>query len=543
MEPINPKKNTPLSRRSFLQFSSVAATAATFRLAPTTSAAATAPTEAKSLQEIGSRRELFVDDHLIERMTGRAELRLHHPQPREIVLEHDAPWEGSGSAYHSIFKDGDLYRLYYKAWHLEGSKQNPYTGDADAHRLCYAESDDGIRWRKPDLGLFEYQGSKANNIVIPSGPWGGMHLSAAESAVLRDENPNAPADARYKALVRSRKPFGLIAFKSADAIRWTPMSEKPIITNGAFDSQNLAFWDAERNEYRAYWRFFTEGVANESTWKVSGYRGIRTATSKDFMTWGPSEDVSYPGVAPEVHLYTNQIKPYHRAPHLFVGFPMHYVDRGWTDSVRSLPELENRQLRASVNPRYGTAISDSMLMTSRDGVRFKRWEEAFLRPGIEREGTWNYGHQCLAWHLVETPSALDGGAPNELSFYAVESYWTGKSSTLRRYTLRLDGFVSIYAPFTGGEVVTRPLRFAGAALKLNFSSAAAGGIRVEIQNEEGRPIPGHTLDQSQPIYGDALDRKVTWKKGSDVSALQGRPVRLRFVLQDADLFALRFGEA
>jgi hypothetical protein len=219
---------------------------------------------------------------------------------------------------------------------------------------------------------------------------------------------------------------------------------------------------------------------------------------------------------------------------------MRYVDRGWTDSARALPELPNRQLRATVNQRYGTAVSDSLLMTSRDGVNFNRWDESFLRPGIEREGTWNYGHQCLAWHMVETASALDGGAPAELSFYAVESYWTGRSSTLRRHTLRLDGFASVNAPAQSGEMLTRPVRFTGAALKLNFSTSAAGGIRVEIQDEAGRAVPGFSLGDSEVVYGDALDRTVTWRNGADLSALQGRPVRLRFVLQDADLFALRF---
>ena len=534
---MNPSPLPPLSRRSFLQLSGLACTAASLRWVPAARAEA-AP--AKPVEDIGARRELWIDDRLIERLSGRAERRLHHPQPQEIVIEHDAPWEGGGSGYHSLFKDGDLYRLYYKAWQLEGSPKNPYTGDADAHRLCYAESTDGIHWRKPELGLVDYQGSKANNIVIPSGWMGGLHLSAAEASVFKDDNPAAPAEARYKALVRSRNPWGLIAFKSADGLRWTPLSEKPIITDGAFDSQNLAFWDAERGEYRAYWRYFTEGVTNETTWKTGGYRRIRTARSSDFLHWSPYEDVSFPAATREVHLYTNQIKPYHRAPHLFIGLPMHYVDRGWSDSMRALPELENRQRRATVNPRYGTAVSDSLLITSRDGVRFERWEEAFLRPGIERDGTWNYGHQCLAWHIVETASGLAGGAPSELSFYAVERYWSGQGSRLRRHTLRLDGFVSIYAPVAGGEILTRPLRFTGATLKLNFSSTAAGGILVEIQDETGRPIPGHALEDSQVVYGDALDRTVTWKHGADVSALQDRPVRLRFVLQDADLFALRF---
>ena len=535
-----------LSRRSFIQLSGLVCTAATLQLPTAAQAAASAtakPEETKSVEDIGSRRELFVDDHLIERLTGCAELRLHHPQPREIVIEHDAPWEGSGSGYHSLFKDGDLYRLYYKAWHLEGSKKNPYTGDADAHRLCYAESRDGITWRKPELGLVDYEGSKANNIVIPSGWMGEMHLSAAEAAVFKDENPAAPPDARYKALVRCRKPWGLIAFKSGDGVRWAPLSENPVITEGAFDSQNLAFWDAARGEYRAYWRYFTEGITNETTWKMGGYRGIRTATSKDFIQWSAPVDVGFPGATREVHLYTNQIKPYHRAPHIFIGLPMRYVDRGWTDSARALPELPNRQLRATVNQRYGTAVSDSLLISSRDGVSFNRWDEAFLRPGIEREGTWNYGHQCLAWHMVETASALDGGAPTELSFYAVESYWTGRSSTLRRHTLRLDGFVSVNAPSRGGELLTRPLRFTGGELRLNFSTSAAGSIRVEIQDEAGRPLPGHGLEECEVIYGDTLDRRVAWKQGADVSALQGRPVRLRFVLEDADLFSLWFAPA
>ncbi len=109
--------------------------------------------------------------------------------------------------------------------------------------------------------------------------------------------------------------------------------------------------------------------------------------------------------------------------------------------MKALPERENRENRAGASTRYGTAVTDALLMASRDGVKFRRWNESFLRPGIERDGTWNYGHQYLAWHLVETKSALDA-APAELSLYATESYWTGSSSLLRRYTLRLDGFVS-----------------------------------------------------------------------------------------------------
>jgi hypothetical protein len=487
--------------------------------------------------DIGSRRELFVDDFLIDRLSGSAQLRLQHPEPKEIVLTHDEPWEGSGSGYHSIFQDGDRYRMYYKSWQLTVTPGKVNTGE---HPLfcCYAESDDGIHWRKPNLGLHEFRGSKANNIVLLGGSPGMTDVDPGHPAVFKDENPAASEDARYKAIVRSSGPHGLLALKSPDGIHWSLMSETPVITDGAFDSQNLAFWDAERGEYRAYWRIFTAGVTEKGNWKPAGIRAIRTATSQDFLHWSAQADLKYTD-SPAEELYTNQVKPYPRAPHILLGFPTRYLDRGWSDSMKALPESENREWRAKANGRYGTAITEALFMAGRDGVTFKRWNEAFLRPGIERPGTWNYGQQYVGWHVLETKSAFEG-APDELSLYATESYWTGKSSALRRYTLRLDGFVSVNASKKGGELVTKPLKFSGDSLAINFSSSAAGGVRVELQNSAGQAIPGFALDDCPPIFGDALARPVAWKAGGDVSALAGQPVRLRFVLQDADLFAFQF---
>lgn len=526
------KTSASFSRRDFLSRSFAAAVAlplAAHRAVAANSSAAIA---------IGSRRELFVDDFLIQKLAGKAGLRLHHPEPKEIALVHDAPWEGSGSGYHSVFQDGKLYRMYYKAWHLD--VQPPGKVNTGSHPLycCYAESDDGIRWRKPEVGLHGFKGSKKNNIVMVPGKAGSAVADPGHPAVFKDENPDAPADARYKAIIRSAKPHGLLAFKSPDGVRWTPMSDGPVITQGAFDSQNLAFWDPVRREYRAYWRIFTAGVADGTTWKPSGVRAIRTATSKDFLNWDHQADVRYVD-SPAEHLYTNQIKPYHRAPHVFIGFPTRYIERGWSDSMRALPELEHREWRAKASLRYGTAITEGLLMASRDGVKFKRWNDAFMRPGIERQGTWHYGHQYIAWHLVETRSAL-AGAPDELSLYAGENYWTGNSSELRRYTLRLDGFVSVSAPMSGGELVTKPFTFIGNKLTLNFATSAAGDLRVEIQDANGKPLPGFALDDCPPIFGDAIERAVTWKNGGDVSALVGKPVRLRFTLKDADLYAFQF---
>lgn len=478
---------------------------------------------------MGGRRELFVDGFLVEQLSGAADLRIHEPRPREVAIVHDAPWEGTSSGYHTVFQDGDLYRMYYRGWQLDVENGVLRTGHPPV--ACYAESRDGIRWSKPELGLMEFEGSKRNNIILQG-------LGTHNFAPFKDENPACPEEARYKAVAGIKAEGGMFAFRSADGIRWQLMREEPIITNGAFDSHNLAFWDPTIGAYRAYWRTFTAGTTTKENWSPAGFRAVRTAVSDDFLNWRDEADLRYVD-SPEEHLYTSQVAPYFRAPHILIGFPNRYIERGWSPSMRALVDAENRRLRAAAHERYGTGLSEGLLMAGRDGVLFKRWNEAFLRPGIERPGTWQYGQHYIAWHAVETQSSLPG-APAELSLYATEDYWHGEGVKLRRYTLRLDGFVSVHAPAAGGELRTRPFTFTGSRLLLNFATSAAGGIQVEVQDAEGHPIEGFSQQDCPPQFGDTIERPVTWKKGSDLSALAGKPVRLRFVLRDADLYAQRF---
>ena len=480
--------------------------------------------------EIGSRRELFVDSHIIDQITGKADLRLHHQVPREVSIVHDAPWEGTSSGYHSVFKDGDLYRMYYRGLHLQVSEGKISTGKHKPY-YCYAESADGIHWKRPELGIVEFNGSKKNNIILEG-------IGVHNFSPFKDDNPNCAADAKYKGIGGLQHEGGLHAFKSADGVHWSLLSEKPVITVGAFDSQNLAFFDKTIGKYRAYYRIFTGGTTTKKVWKPSGIRAIRTATSDDFIHWSNEADLTYED-SPDDELYTNQIKPYHRAPHILIGIPTRYVERGWSPSMKALPELKNRELRSSAHQRYGTGITEGLLMASRDGVKFKRWNEAFLQPGIGRDGTWQYGQHYAAWHVVETASALPG-APNELSIYSTEGYWHGNGGTLRRYTLRLDGFVSAYAPMKGGELLTKPIIFDGSKLEINFATSAAGSIKVEIQNADGVPFTGNSFVDCPEHYGDNVAGIITWKNGADVSSLIGKPVRLKFKLKDAHLYSFRF---
>ena len=104
----------------------------------------------------------------------------------------------------------------------------------------------------------------------------------------------------------------------------------------------------------------------------------------------------------------------------------------------------------------------------------------------------------------------------------------------------MAGFVSLQASYAGGEFTTKSLMFSGQRLALNYSTSAAGSLRVEIQDAAGTPVRGFTLDDCAEIFGDEIERVVTWTDGNDVSKLAGRPIRLRFALKDADLFALQF---
>jgi|GEM_PF-408411 len=440
--------------------------------------------------DIGCRLELFIDDFLIEQSKD-VNLTLHRPVCREVVIVHDKPWEGNTCGYHTVFKDGDLYRMYYRGW----SHDNKTQRQLHKAMVCYAQSSDGIHWKKPVLGLVEFNGCKENNIILKG-------IGSHNFTPFKDTNPNCAADKRYKAVARGEDEGSqqLFAFQSADGIHWRLMQSGPIITEGAFDSQNLTFWDAVRNEYRCYFRDFHAGV-----------RDIKTSTSRDFIHWTKPLWLQYPGT-PKEHLYTNQIQPYYRAPHIFIGLPTRYIPQR-------------------------SSLTEGLLMTSRDGKTFHRWPEAIVRPGRNRD-KWNNRSNYIWLGMVETESSLPGGG-RELSLYSNERYYNGPGTKTRRYTYRIDGFVSVRARLSGGEFVTKPLVFAGSELVINFSTSAAGSVRAEIQDAQGHPLKGFAMADSAEIYGDEIEYRVKWKGDGDLSRLAGKAVRLRFILRDADLYSIR----
>ncbi|PYV11930.1 MAG: hypothetical protein DMG07_18130 [Acidobacteria bacterium] len=459
---------------------------------------------------LGARRELFVDDFLIDGLRGDARLVLHSPRVAEKVIAFDRPWEGATSGYAVVWKEGERFRMYYR-----GASQSGYTitsmlrpGESvipeHPPTTCYAESKDGIHWTKPSLALFDFKGSKENNIV-----W--MGEGSENFSPFLDSSPRAPDSERYKAVASDRvgeQPV-LAGFVSADGLHWKRLRPEPLLTDGKFDSLNVVFWDPLREQYVAVYRDFTAGV-----------RTIKYAESKDFRTWSAGQWGDF-GTAPMEHLYTNATVPYFRAPQIYLAFPRRFLP--WRNFYPDAPS---------------PGASDGVFMSSRDGLHWdRRFLESFIRPGTDPRN-WVQRANTPARGVVQT-------GPDEISLY-VERNRVFPTNYLERLVLRTDGFVSVHAGLAGGELVTKPFTFQGSQLMLNYATSAAGSIQLEVQDARGHPLPGFALEESPLIWGDQIDGGVSWRKPNSrtdpepLKRLAGLPVRLRFVLKDADLYALEF---
>src|SRR5262249_22401162 len=189
--------------------------------------------------------------------------------------------------------------------------------------------------------------------------------------------------------------------------------------------------------------------------------------------WSDWGSLDCPG-APREHLYTNAVQPYFRAPHVLVGFP-----------TRFLPATEQ---------------TEPTFMASRDGKVFRRYTEAVIPTTAPED---RGGNRCnyMAWGLVQLP-----GRDPEVSAFATEAYSTGAGARVRRFVHGLDGFVALHAGPEGGEAVSRPLRFDGGRLVVNARAAATGGVRVELQDADGRPLDGFAAPDCPEWRGDEVVR-------------------------------------
>lgn len=460
-------------------------------------------TSAAEVIDLGSRREMFVDKFLIEKMNG-AQLKMHEPHREGIALKFDKPWEGGWSCYVTVIKEGEKYRMFYRGLPIA-------TKDGSANEVvCYAESKDGAHWIKPSLGLFEVQGTHDNNVIWTNAPY------ASDFCPFLDDRPDVPDDEKYKAVAGYLK-IGLHGFKSPDGIHWQKLQKEPLFTQGAFDSQNVVFWSATEQQYVCYFRTYKK-------FEGKGCRWISRTTSKDFRHWATPVEMDFGDTPPE-EFYTNGTQPYFRAPHIYIALAKRFFQNKVAVSSEQAKSLVD-------DPKYRVASSDSIFMTTRGGNRYERtFMEAFIRPGPTLND----------WIARDNTPALGVVPANDREMFVYRvSHYAQPSVHLALYRMRTDGFISVNAPYSGGEFLTKPFKFSGAKLEINFSSSAAGGVRVEIQDENGKPFSGYVLTDCPEMLGDEIARTVAWSQGVGIKNLAGKTIRLRFMMKDADLYSLKF---
>lgn len=453
------------------------------------------------------RLELMWDTANIAEMKNTS-LFLHSPVQQEIAITHDQPWEGNVCCYHTVFQDDDQYRMYYRGANWDKKRTHP-------EFTCYAESKDGVKWHKPELGLIEFNGSKANNII-----WQGC--GAHNFAPFRDTNPACPPEQKYKAIGNTDPAeLGLMAFVSADGINWQPLRDDPILTRqqGRFDTHNTVFWDSTKGKYAIYLRDLQNRV-----------RAVKVSYSDDFRQWSEPEWLTYECADKQEALYTNAIQPYPYAPDVYIGFPMRFVERRvayWCNEPG-----------ADVG-----GLSDGLFMSSRNGQHFKLWYNAFLRPGLRPE-RWINRNNMIAWGVVETECDVSEHI-REVSLYSTENYYSHTPTRLRRMSVRKDGFVSLRALDKIGSIIMQPVVFVcqnkDASLLVNVSTSASGSLRCEIRDKHNKPLPGFSFDECIPLYGDGIALPLQWKNNNKVSTLSGKVISICFEIQDADLFSFSMG--
>ncbi|MBE5752404.1 MAG: hypothetical protein E7357_08345 [Clostridiales bacterium] len=521
--------------------------------------------------DIASRRICLFDSSLIDKANTTAVKVFHEPIKQGFCAEFDKPWEKEG-AHVNIFFDGEKWRMYYMAGariDMERiSKLDPEDTKAiqnvidetilDGFKVCYMESKDGICWEKPNLHICEFQGSTENNIVL---------RKPVEFFVFKDNNPACKPNERFKAIYNLG--YTLYAMYSEDGLRF---EEAGAICQhgGTFDSLNTAYYDEENDRYVAYVRgmhrydgkeypdledqrelvyylfpefdkpeslkkYLPEYKEGEDKKKYDIRRDIRVMYSKDFKTWTRPKQISIAGNEDgKKEFYTNAIRVYPRAPQYLVGFPNRYNDdREWDKSYDELCGAKARKFRYGFQKRFGLAITDSLFISSNDGEYFEVSDGAFLRPGVEREDGWLYGDSSIACGLVETKNAIYGH--KEYSLYCVEGHW-GHKCRLMRYAIRLDGFVSYCAREEEKIITTKPFRFQGDKLFMNFSTSALGYVQVVLTDESGNRL------QSAKVFGDDTDKEVWFVDENALKSWQGKNVTMQIIVREADVYSYRFAD-
>ena len=540
---------TTISRREWLKAAAgfgIAATGAD-RLPFVGAAESTQPREGRTI--------LLVDDHDVLYRSGT--VRVLHPavrHPKNPVILQDKPWEVA-IGWTSIHRDSKTgkYQLWYQAY--AGKR----AGDKRLECVvCYAESEDGIKFVKPEFEFHPFKEFKKTNIVlIGNGGYGDRYCNS----VLVDPKEK-DASRRYKmayydwSVVEGREYPGLHVAFSPDGIRWTKHDTAPLFRT-SYGARGLpppfadedaykkspgknnsvrktwrypllmadavdVFYDPVRATFAIYGKMWMDAPDGTAAWK----HGMGRIESKDFLHWSKPEFLLAPDDqdAPDTEFHTSPV---------FFHSGRYFC----------LNQILNRRAKGAI---------DIELMTSRDGLT---WERPFRKPYfLARSEAGQFDSRSIFTNA--TPIVLDDeirfyyGAYNQSPIGGVRAE-TGHRSGVGMASIPRDRFagirpvpksdqVTLKKPLNNiGQVTLRPQELIGCRRITVNADASAGEIHVELLTAEGYRVRGFSKDDAVPIRGDSLRHSVAWKD-RDLGKLPPGRYMLRLHLENAEMFAVTF---
>jgi hypothetical protein len=495
---------------------------------------------------ITDKAQLFIDDRLVASARGVQEC-VNRPVLDGVALSPgpvgawDDAWVG---VYGQVFEDDGVFKMYMKGRSVAHIRKL-LSGSKPSTPLGYAESEDGIHWRRPDLGLCEYEGSRENNISCMDGGY-----------VLKD--PNASGADRYKLLVFAhhhigadsgpdlldRDRGGFYILTSPDGLRWDWNGNRFFPFQA--DTLNQLDWDPKLMRYVAYLRTWPDGFLRGRE-RAYG-RAVGRIELDDPMRPWPYDEIDDP-------FYTagpDAIATLSREVPTVLTYPGYDQPGNWTDvytpAVLRHPDAEDVYLAFPAVNHYNpdselrnNSRLDIGMAVSRDGVTWT-WPSLdpyvpLGEPGSGRSSCvymfygmvqangriYQYHHGCDLEHGALRRSGAEGAAG---------------SGAVYRTVLRQDGFVSMDFEAGGGELTTRTFTTAGDSLHLNIDAQAGGG-KVGVAGEDGGYLPGLGIDDCDEIKTDAVDHVVTWRGQRRMTGTHGRAIRLVFRMHRAKLFSFR----
>ncbi|MFC1718983.1 hypothetical protein ACFL6S_35355 [Candidatus Poribacteria bacterium] len=461
-------------------------------------------------------RMLFLDPEAIESMSN-IQLVVNQPQDYQIVLHPDRAWESMFIAFYlTVIEDGGRLRMWYTCRDKKGQGG-----------VAYSESIDGVRWEKPDLGIVEYNGSKHNNLV---------GIPYLEGTVFID--PHAPPEAKYKYLTSVHRE-GIFLYFSSDGFHWKRRSE-PFLPFVA-DSQNVIFWEPGLNEYVLYLRGWTIHPRRRTVVRMTTPDLTSPAINHSGGNPGySSSDSTRPHITteapvvfacdqddPEItDVYTMAALPYPVEPGYYLAFPSLY---------HNFPGPPEGRF-------HNDGRNEVHCLGSTNGVNWHRYDrKPYLRPGLDGTATCNM--VFIGHGMIQRGDQLwQYGTGYRTTHGDIEGRRKNADGVVFRVSQRLDGFVSVDTDYRVGKLTTSPVSCMGNCLILNLDTGALGNARVEILDAEDCPVPGFLASECDPVQVNSTSVQVTWNGKPDLNVLQGKTIKLCFLMQSCKLYSARFAE-